>query len=228
MSFSSIIISWPAYLLLEIIVRYLGFIRSTETDQRQGKPASVSLFCVLSPGWSMAYFFKEMIRDVDGYNVKEARGKFIVFNNSGNLLVSAILFSVPIAIHLQCQKVPEVVIGFLFWRFLSRSLEISRAFVDDILDTKNESGIDQGVRIKLALKSYAEIYIYSAALYSVLSPCLSSFEEATLGSLYVGTLTNITYVTENIEIKHLVFVQVFTTLSLIVLSIAGYLSNAKK
>lgn len=227
MTLSSIIIAWPAYLFLEVVVRYLGFTRSTEPTQRCGKPAQFSLFSALSPGWGVADLFKSKIGGADGNSIKEARGKFIVANNIDNIVVSALILSLPIAIHLQGLKVPEIIIGFIFWRFLSRSLEISRAFVDDVLNKENKSGIDQSTRIKLALISYVEIYLYSAALYSVISPSLASLEAATLGSLYVGTLTNIVFVTDNIEIKHLVFVQIFATLSLIVLSIAGYLSNAK-
>lgn len=186
------------------------------------------MFCILSPGWGVAAFFKSRIGDANGNNIKEARSRLIIANNSDNIIVSAIILALPIAIHLQELRVPEIIIGFIFWRFLSRSLKISYAFAVDILSKEYKSDIKQGQRILLALKSYMEIYLYSAALYSVLSPSLSSLESATLGALYVGTLTNISYVTDCIEIKHLVFVQVFATLSLIILSLAGYLSNAKK
>jgi hypothetical protein len=222
MSITSIIIAWPIYLLLEAAIRYIGFVRTTDPFQRtDNKPIHLSLFSVASPGWGITEFLKSRICDAEG------RKKFIIANNTDNIIVSAIFLSLPVAIHLQGLNVPEIGIGLLFWRYFSRSLEISRAFVEDILESNKKSGLDQDERIKLALKSYAEIYIYAAALYSVLSPCLASLETATLGALYVGTLTNISFVTDQIEFKHIVFVQVFATLSLVVLSIAGYLSNSE-
>ncbi len=228
MSLTAIIVAWPIYFFLEVVVRYFGFIRSTDSAHRKGKSGKFSLFCLLSPGWVVADYFKTRICDEGGNLIKESRGKFITANNFDNFVISALFLTVPIAIHLHALFVPDIVVGVIFWRFLSRSLEISRAFVDDILNTENKSGLSQARRIKLALVSYAEIYLYSAALYSVLSPTLATLESATLGALFVGTFTNISYVTNCIHEKHLVFIQVFATLSLIVLSIAGYLNNAKK
>ncbi|OIN91034.1 MAG: hypothetical protein AUJ20_12410 [Comamonadaceae bacterium CG1_02_60_18] len=48
-----------------------------------------------------------------------------------------------------------------------------------------------------------------------------------LASLYVGTMTNVPDVAKSLTFPHLVFLQVFSTLSLIVLSIAGYLAKTK-
>jgi hypothetical protein len=255
MSISSTVIAWPAYLLLEGVLRYWGFIRSTGVSQRKGKfcffyllievivrywrfirSTEVSqykekfyyfLFIVISPGWAITDGFKSKLVDTDTKSGKEARKDFILSNNTDNIKISALLLLLSIVIQELGWIVPSIFVGFLFWRFMSRSFEISRAFVDDILNSENKSGLDRKMRIELALRSYAEIFIYSAAFYSVLSPSLASLKTATLGALYVGTLTNVAYVSDCIECKHIIFVQIFATLSLVILSIAGYLSNIK-
>lgn len=252
MSFSSIFFAWLLYILLEVLVRYNGFIRSTASHevtchcsdfihdtasfQLQDRfwnlifnPYCIIKFILLyicSPGWAITNFLKSRICNADGSSVKTARKEFIISNNTDNIIVSTLLFFGTFALHL-LKFVPDIFIGFLFWRFMSRSIEITYAFGNDILNERNESGIEKNQRIQLALKSYLEIYIYSAAFYFVLSPHLASLESAMLGALYVGTLTNISFVTNCIEMKYLVFLQVFATLSLIILSIAGYLGNAK-
>jgi hypothetical protein len=82
--------------------------------------------------------------------------------------------------------------------------------------------------MKLAIRSYLEIFLFSAALYAVLSPSLQGISQSILASLYVGTLTNVPFVADKLCVPHIVFLQIFATLSLVLLSIAGYLGKVKR
>jgi hypothetical protein len=114
-------------------------------------------------------------------------------------------------------------------RFASRSYEITYAFVRDVFQTTTAStGLSKEERVRLALTSYLEIYLYSAAAYTVL-PTPAPYDALTL-ALNVGTLTNVGYAysaVPNSFAVNMVFVQVISTLSLVVLSLAAYLGRDK-
>lgn len=121
-----------------------------------------------------------------------------------------------------------ITISLVVWRAVSRSFEIAIAFGTDITTSKNSSRLLNASRMKLAIRSYLEIFLFSATLYAVLEPCFEGFNQSVLASLYVGTLTNVFYVAEKLPVPHVVFLQVFATLSLVLLSIAGYLGRVKR
>jgi len=122
-------------------------------------------------------------------------------------------------------------VGFAAWRFVSRCLEIAYAFGLDVLNRRqNRSGLDKYERLKLALFSYAELYLLAAGLY--LSTPLADGKiycqpfRAVIASLSVGSLTNVAYVVGEPPSawQLLPFLQVFATLSLVVLSLTIYVS----
>lgn len=114
------------------------------------------------------------------------------------------------------------------WLAISRSFEIAIAFGSDITTSHSASRLQNASRVKLAVRSYFEIFLYSAALYAVLAPKFEGLSQSVLASLYVGTLTNVPHVADALPVPHLVFLQVFATLSLVLLSIAGYLGRVKR
>jgi hypothetical protein len=118
--------------------------------------------------------------------------------------------------------------AFIAWRFISRSIEITLAFGCDITTPFSASKLSNTARIKLAFTSYLEIFLFSAAYYSASSSELEGFRCSLLASLYVGTFTNVSCVAGKLPIPHLAFLQVFATLSLVLLSIAGYLGKVKR
>lgn len=113
-------------------------------------------------------------------------------------------------------------------RFVSRSFEILYAFSRDVLQQHvNTTGLKKFERIKLALFSYIEIFFYSAGAYLAL-PSHKDPLDAIWTSLNVGTLTNVGFAfpkNPDIGWNGIVFIQVFATLSLVVLSLASYLSR---
>lgn len=158
--------------------------------------------------------------------------RYVIRNNRINLLFSLFLTAA-------CMVFKELYPGSLLFkavgtlaliRFVSRSIEIAYAFGRDVLQNRPSSTkLRKGQRIRLALLSYLEIFIYSAAAYIML-PTVSSAHEALILSLNVGTLTNVGYAytpPQPPPVVALVFGQVFATLSLVVLSLAAYLSREK-
>jgi hypothetical protein len=115
-------------------------------------------------------------------------------------------------------------------RFVSRGVEIAYAFGRDVLQTRASStNLRTGQRVRLTLFSYLEIFLYSMAAYTML-PTVLSAREALILALNVGTLTNVGYAYPDSEtplVVTLVFGQVIATLSLVVLSLAAYLSRTK-
>ena len=162
---------------------------------------------------------------------KSERSEFVTRNNEANLWISTLLTILVIAFTLwdSIAAPHQFIIAFVFVRFLSRSFEIFYAFLCDAIQSNtSSSNLNKTQRIKLSLKSYAEIYIYSASAYLAL-PC-TGVEKAITLSLNVGTLTNVGMAfVEPTHIENLiVFVQVFTTLCLVILSLASYISRSDK
>lgn len=116
------------------------------------------------------------------------------------------------------------------FRYISRSFEISYAFGKDVLQENHpSSGLGKYDRIKLALMSYMEIFIYSASAYLILPTVKEPIDALSL-SFNVGSLTNVGFAfgQDADLLSNMVFVQVFCTLSLVVLSLASYLSRTDK
>jgi len=109
------------------------------------------------------------------------------------------------------------------------------AFGFDVFDEsgKGKSGLNKFERLKLAVISYFELYVYSATFYMTLISFYNYgdlwFLKSILMSLFVGTLTNVAYIQTtlcNSELLQLFpFIQIFATLSLVVLSLAVYVSR---
>ncbi len=181
---------------------------------------------LVSPGYWLAHNCKL----VHPPNLKRVavRARLIANYNLWNLLLSALVFVFVVVTQQQGYFLFEITRALVVWRSVSRSFEIAIAFGRDITTPKSSSMLTNGARMKLALRSYLEIFIYSAALYFVASPCFQDLGHSLLASLYVGTLTNVSHVSEMLPFPFLVFLQVFATLSLVVLSIAGYLGKVKR
>jgi len=131
-----------------------------------------------------------------------------------------------------------LLLGFNGYRFISRSHEITMAFGIDVFTSgMPQSGkyLDNFKRLKLEVLSYFEIFLYSASFYVTIinSSDISTFIlvlKSLLMSLSVGTLTNVGF-SQNPDllplwVQILSFFQVFTSLSLVVLSLTVYVSRS--
>lgn len=183
------------------------------------------ILAILSIGYAFASYYK----GEKGEKLKD----FIERCNLYNLILSFILM---VCSFIIISNVNDLAIILLIqvingYRFISRSFEIVIAFGGDVLkEEQNRSGLVKSQRIELAVKSYFEIYLYSASFYATIinndsdTPLIL---KSLLMSLSVGTLTNVAYSQENLSdwLQLLPFVQVLATLSLVVLSLTMYVSR---
>lgn len=158
--------------------------------------------------------------------------RYVIKNNKANLIFSLFLTAIStVTKELNPgSTLFEIASTLAIIRLISRSIEISYAFGRDVIQKNNNATkLRKEQRIKLALSSYLEIFIYSAGAYTAL-PGVGSASEAIILSLNVGTLTNVGYAYTtpgNSLAVNIIFCQVITTLSLAVLSLAAYLSRQK-
>jgi hypothetical protein len=185
--------------------------------------------------------YKEAIKEI--YLYKETRknqlSKFIQYSNCWNIRFSVVLLVITLCIPKNGGMFIDIFLAFVMWRYISRSFEIAIAFVRDVLSSDSKSSLDNHARMKLAITSYFEIFIYSAAFYSAYSCSVLETHEPILTSLFVGTLTNVSDAIQSLIcgcsldlwyvflLKCSVYLQVFATLSLIFFGFAGYLGRVK-
>jgi hypothetical protein len=181
---------------------------------------------IFSPGYWLAKNCKEKSPHRLGRIALRAR--LISNYNLWNLFFSFLAFVLVVAAQEQGFVLLKITVALLAWRLISRSFEIAIAFGKDIATSESRSGLSNAARMKLAIRSYVEIFFFSAAFYTADSTCFVGLTDSILASLYVGTMTNVHDVAESLTYPHFVFLQVFATLSLVVLSIAGYLGNIKQ
>lgn len=184
------------------------------------------LSLVLSPGYWAANNCKLAIPTE---NRGERLSRMIENSNLWNIAISAALLLAALSIRMDGYALHELFSAFILWRYISRSNEIAYSFASDVTSESSNSNLDNHSRMKLAIRSYIEIFIYSAAFYSAYLCSISSATTPIVSSLYVGTITNVSDVARNLSIpEYFVFFQVFATFSLVLLSIAGYLGRVKK
>ncbi len=185
---------------------------------------------------SIGYAFADYCKEEKNLNLKS----FIERCNHWNFIVSLILMvcSFLILRYSESQNLMLLIQTINGYRFISRSFEIIFAFSFDVLrKSENEngkSGLNKFERLQLAVISYFEIYIYSISFYlSIITQNNFDFNTLILKSiqmsLSVGTLTNVAFSQDEKLLSNwlqlLPFVQVIATLSLVVLSLAIYVSR---
>jgi hypothetical protein len=222
-----IIFWWLAYFAIELGIRryaygllYVGKPTRGLVNYQWECWKDIGIF--VSPGYWLARYYKGKIKCA---KEEATLARYLKLNNWLNLWISvAILLGVDLAATFGVEK--SVMAGLVFWRFLSRSTEIAYAFGKDVVSkSKPTSDLDKFDRIRLAINSYFEIVVYSAAFYFVVNTD-KSFVCSLLDSLGVSTLTNVPGAIEPNWIGFVVYGQVLTTLSLVVLSLAVYVSRA--
>lgn len=185
----------------------------------------------VSPDYWWAFRFKSRIADkVDLACRAEVLKAYVIANNTFNVRFSGVLVVLCLVTALldRSSSLFQLLSAIAVVRMLSRSYEIAYAFGRDVLQQEpSATGLKKNERVRLALLSYFEIFLYSAAAYTCLPTVGHALDAITL-ALNVGTLTNVGYAFAAKDVTfvvNLVFVQVITTLSLVVLSLASYLSR---
>lgn len=215
-----------AYIIKRKIYNSLEIQRCQSFDWKPGHEWAL----ILSPDFWWAIRFKSRIKALCTEHPKEKLKSFVTFNNTYNFWFSLTfgIVTLTFASHFPNSYTAHLLVSLAVIRFVSRSLEITYAFVTDAFqDSDSTTGLTSKERIILAMKSYVEIYLYSAPAYLIFTKCNDAWAAISL-SMNIGTLTNVGLafgiVGMGFEIN-MIFIQVFTTLSLIILSLASYLSR---
>ncbi|HHP0494327.1 TPA: hypothetical protein ACRZ2U_005131 [Vibrio harveyi] len=185
-------------------------------------------FMVISPDFWLSKYFKIQISQ----NEPSKKGKLIELYNQVNLSLSVFIFCSLIVVSSRW-GIYDFMKKLVVLRCVSRSLEIAYAFLIDVIYEKTStSGLDKFQRIRLALSSYVEIYFLYASLYFVRdipqAPILGGVE-ALVKSFSVGTFTNVSeaLVCKSPVFSLLVYGQIFTTLILVLMSLAIYVGRGE-
>ena len=224
--------AYLTYCVLVLLLKYKAFPARAWSPYVQVRRFRLRhLLFLFAPDFFLAGLTKRMIKGVPDRPrpanlVQWGLRRNIQRNNRQNVFFSLwLLLGMAIAF-----KTPAAITTFWAWlcvfRMVSRSLEISIAFARDILaERKNDSGLGKFGRIRLALTSYLEIYLFSAAVYLGLGTAKSIFDALRL-SAGVGTLANASdIVGGDLVLAAAGYLQIFSTLSLVVLSFAAYVSR---
>lgn len=218
------------YLFKRKIYKRSRFNKPNNPAWKEGQELSL----ILSPDLWWAFRFKNCIYDPDPEIKKAHRKKFIQQNNAFNLCFSFGfgLLTLIITSSFPASYLGQLLLCLAIIRFISRSYEITYAFVKDAFqktETASATNLNSKERIKLAMKSYIEIYFFSAPAYLILTKGFDPCAAISL-SLNVGTLTNVglafSDASKGFE-TNIVFFQVFTTLSLVIFSFAMYLARTE-
>lgn len=223
------IIAILIYWVLEYITRKSGYPKEPETPFLPKWKTGQEWTILISPGYWLAHCFKNRIDYFPKHRRMHERRRFIVANNKHNLYITIALCI--FALLPQQQAFPPHLVQ-LIWalvtlRFISRTFEIGYAFGNDVIKRpQNRSGLSRFSRIRLALRSYVELFFLSTPVYYAHGLMPDQFKAMIL-SLSVGTLTNIGYAFSECHtpLAILVFLQVISTLSLVLLSLAIYVSR---
>lgn len=195
------------------------------------------LLRILLPNWLISDYFKEMI-DASYMNIRDEetskklinieeedkiekagkRKEFIQSMNYLNLLIGGGCTLMAILIKRLVGVIPNFCVSFLYLRIISRSYEIISAFLKDVLDSKTNSSLQKGERLKLALNSLLEVGINYSLIYYISS---DNFQESFLKSMGTSLLVSV-------EINNwLDLLHVLTSITLIYLALASYIDGKK-
>ncbi|WNF54614.1 hypothetical protein [Pseudomonas sp. SG20052] len=227
--FATFIYGTLAYLIKRRIYNSLKIDRYQSFDWKPGHEWAL----ILSPDFWWAIRFKSRAKALCAEHSKEKLKTFVTLSNTYNFWFSLAFGAITLifASHFPTSYIAQLLVSLAVLRFISRSLEITYAFVTDAFqDSESTTGLTSKERIILAMRSYVEIYFYSAPAYLLFTKCNDAWEAISL-SMNIGTLTNVgqafSIVGMGFEIN-MVFIQVFTTLSLVILSLASYLSRSEE
>ncbi len=168
---------------------------------------------------------------------KDLRKRFIQIKNFLNLLIAVILF-IFFLIWGQPNTTSNIFnksfIALILYRTLSRSLEIILAFGNDAFSLKKSSSLKSPERLLLAITSLFECILNYAVTYFLIDNLHICLWQSVVHSLQCSMLFSFSLLNESLVNIHprlvdmLQIIQALTSLTLIFLSFAIYISNSDK
>ncbi|WP_063651004.1 hypothetical protein [Aliivibrio fischeri] len=220
---------------LDYLVKYFSISTLGKLDNRNVLIKYNVLWVFISHGYFLSTVFKDSIKyKTRVFRVKQeklARAKFIQKANLYNLWASSAALAAIAALSMtevfgEHESFKVVVTWFVVFRALSRSIEIVYAFSKDVIrgQEKTSSALTKYHRIQLALSSYIENIVNYSIVYYFFN--MTSISNAVLVSIGRSTISNVEP-SKCLFDQVLAYGQVLTALSLVVLSLAIYVSRKK-
>ncbi|PLR59077.1 hypothetical protein CYU11_03205 [Vibrio parahaemolyticus] len=224
------------YIAIVYMTKILAFwaVVGKNSNQRLSTGKQYSIFSLFTVDYLLSSIFKER---VDFYDVKDRNKSksclIVVFNYVNVAFSFVLLFLAYFSVSMNWYT--ETVAWLCAIRFISRCIEITVAFARDVI-TKPAVETAKGKltkydRMQLALKSYIEVFVLGASVYVLtLPPGGISLITAVNMSFGVGTFTNTSSAISSMGFQTLillVYMQVFTTLTLVVMAFAIYIGRSK-
>lgn len=229
-------LTFLGYLILLFIVRWVHLCCYVEIPFNVILKTSIEKLGKL---YSPDYYTASIFKSLSGYNKNKIVANYyqtiyVKTWNKINIYVSIFYYFI-LLVAFSNNYYFSLLFGFSFVRFFSRCSEISIAFFHDVINKPEESIYKRNTfltkyeRMRLAAVSYVEIYFLSAAMYLTIKPSSENCLNSIVDSLSVGSLTNVGRVVSgpSTSVDVYVFVQVFTTLVLIIMSLAVYVGREK-
>lgn len=240
----SIILGYILSIIADFLVKKYAItgVKKVDRDSALKHIKFPNIFILLiSCGYALSKIYKKSIRPDQASKFcsnnrrldykKHFKGVFISRANKGNLILSAgFLLSLSILEIFNLNDSDKIyyqtLTCLIIFRVLSRSFEITYAFTNDVLtkNNGNNSNLDKYDRVKLALNSYIENVLNFGAVYYFFNN--GTVGHSILSSVGTATVSNINSSSCYFEFV-LVNIQVLTSLALVVLSLAIYVSRNK-
>ncbi|MCL6271907.1 hypothetical protein M3P05_18470 [Sansalvadorimonas sp. 2012CJ34-2] len=223
--------------IFEWFIRFKAFKPiNKELNDNENRRHINYLWGLLSPGFYFSKYYKNEIEErSDEKETERLKSKIIKTTNNLNLISSAGIFLIltiigllkPVMPHVSFNTIVCISFGLVLYRTLSRSVEIIYAFTNDATsdETKSTSSLNKYDRIKLAINSYIENILNYAALYFLASDDKSNTLQQLFISIGRSTISSVNPVKSFDLINIAIYGQVITSLTLVVLSLAVYISR---
>ena len=224
------------YIALIYMTKSLAFFAVVvkNSNQRVSTGKQYNIISLFTVDYLLSSIFKER---VDFYDVKDrnkSKSCLIVDFNYVNFAFSFVfLFLAHFSVSMNWFT--ETVAWLCTIRFISRCIEITVAFARDVITRpaveRVKGKLTKYDRMQLALKSYIEVYVLGASVYVLTLPSDGiSLITAMNMSFGVGTFTNTSAAISSMGSQPLillVYMQIFTTLTLVVMAFAIYIGRNK-
>jgi len=180
------------------------------------------LISLIAPDFILAKFFKTKFKENEYYE------EFVEKSNYLNVILVVLIAFINMFSSINGMFIFK---SFFAFHIISRIFEITYAFYNDITDDENNSGLKSNQRISLAVNSYFEIIILGGIFYYLFSDQLLK----NLGQnnfidylIYSGTVSTFNFgfnEDTTVQLKTITLIQVFSSLNLVILSVAKYVSE---
>lgn len=201
----------------------------------------------LSPDYSISLYYKNRLKKEVKYNQADKIKQILTRFNYTNLLYTMLVFILFYFYYffiIKGRTSFEYTTGnvflnmFILYRTIARSMEITYAFYNDVKSSKKNSTLKSNQRIQLAVNSYIELILLFSMAYQITGAfSYDTLKDNIIRSFGIMTFTDIDltyynylgkYIPIGLGIRILMILQIISSITLVVFSIAKYIGGDEK